>query len=156
MPVGAASRAVAGLVIGDRHILRVVGDIRSGAAEDLAVVEGYGLAFRLRVFRRAVDDGRPEIAAERTVLGVAFTRKLDVLRRVKTEAVYAAVDTILQQIQHLCLDIGVLCFQFRHALMMLRDVVTAVVVDPFRGIKEIIGILHIRSYAGVQMRVQTR
>ena len=120
-------RAVAGSVIGDCHIGGVAGDveIRTGGAEDFAVVEGSVYALFLGVSGGAVEDVRPEIAGEARAVGGCF----DVLCRVKAEAVYAAVDAFFQQSLYPLLNIAVAGVQIGHTQVILGDVVAAVVVE---------------------------
>ena len=138
-------RAVAGVVVRDCHILRVFADVCIGsrAVEDFAVAENVA-----GICLDSVDDRRPEVAAAVFIVG-----KLDVLCRVKTEAVNAAVDTILHQIQHHPLNIVVSGVEVGHAEMVLGDVIAAVAVGVFVVVVEIIAVLKIFIHTAVQVFV---
>ena len=94
MKVGFVKRTVACGVIRDRHIIGIVTDFGAGTSQDLTIEEKVCLLVSfLGIVLDTVDHGRPEIA----FIAAFICRQLDMLCSVKTETVYAAIHTILQQ-----------------------------------------------------------
>ena len=103
---------VADVVVGDVDV-RGVGAVASAVAGrvEYLTVDVQVLACLLGVILlRRTGDGRPVLGSIGSVVG-----RLDVLRRVETEAVNAAVDALLEQVDDTVLNAGVACVQVRAA-----------------------------------------
>ena len=80
------------------------------------------------------------------------------LRRIEAEAVDAAVDTRLEQVQRLCLNIPALRFQLWHTQIILGNGKTAVIIGTVLRntvFTEVFWIFHIGCCTGVQVLIET-
>ena len=120
------SLVVTGAVIGYGHILGIAADRgAAGTVEDLTVVIECAVGALLRIIAvGVVENVRPEVVL------AAFFGNADVLRRVKTEAVGAAVDAFSEVSLDVVLDLGVLGVEVRQtAHTAVGDAVAVAVVD---------------------------
>ena len=103
-------------------------------------------ALNRTVLVNAVEDCGPEIAADRIV------RKLDMLCRVKAEAVDAAVHAFHQEIINLLLNKLVCGIEVRHAHLVLRHIRAAAVVDACRARMEVLFFVQFRIDVLIDLR----
>ena len=99
MPICFVKCFITRIIIGNGHIGGVVGNVNACAAENFAVK----IQVVSRIVLDSVENIRPKITADVRIV----IRKLNMLCRVKTETVNAAIHTFLEQRKNICLNIEV-------------------------------------------------